>query len=119
MVELTEFPPEEQELIKEMLSLDYTREDFEKRKRVILSSLSTDGLRYVQEHLFDSVFKKLETDANKAIVELEKLEHEQKEKQEFAIQQYKKEERIKCNYRIAGALVVIITLAAICLGVML
>lgn len=51
MAELSDFPPEEQELIKEMLSLDYTREDFEKRKRVILSSLSTDGLRYVQEHL--------------------------------------------------------------------
>lgn len=102
MTELTDFPPEEQKLINEMLSLDYTREDFEQRKWEIMCALSTDGLVYVREHIFDIVYNKLETDTNEAIMKLEKLDLEQREKQKIAIQQCREEERSRCNYLIAS-----------------
>lgn len=114
MIELTDFPPEEQELIKEMLSLDYTKEGYEKRKWELLSSLSIEGLEYVREHVFDIVVNKVETDANKAIAKLEKYDQEQKKKQELAIQRCKKEARTRCDCIIAGIFVVA-TLAIVCI----
>ncbi|MDD4588798.1 MAG: hypothetical protein PHG06_00015 [Parabacteroides sp.] len=100
----------------DFLSLDYTKEDFETRKWEIFNSLSTDGLDYVREHIFDIVVNKLEKATNKAIEELEKIEKEQKVKHALAIEQCKKEEHIKCNYRIAGVLVVVVASVIACIG---
>ncbi len=113
MTELTDFSKEEQKLINEMFSLDYTSQDFEKRKWEILGPLSTEGLVYVQEHIFDIVYKKLETDTNKAISALEKIEREQTEKHELAIQQCKKEGRQECTCLLIFALVSVLVFTVI------
>lgn len=95
MSKLTDFPPEEQELINEMLSLDYTREDFEKRKWELMCALSIEGLEYVKEHIFDIVVNKLETDTNNAIAALEKIEQDRIEKQKLEIKRCKIEEQAR------------------------
>lgn len=101
MAELTDFPPKEQELIKEMLSFDFSTVNSEQRQWEIIGSISSEGLVYAKAHLFDSVFEKIQTDANNAILELENLEKEQQEKHRLAIVEYQKEERARCKYLIA------------------